>query len=553
MKNKRIIAAAFALAAGVTLCLGPVKTAQKVSAGASTVYVASSSSIDGSSINGGDFFIEGNVTASNGRAIFNKNAAESSLIAKNKVRNLENYGIDTVFKFKSTLCFRSFAENGSFVISFGLDDLDYRPGAENSYAIEVTYSDALYIGVFEYREENVKTALYRSVKFGNLLLNTDIPFNVEVKTDGTVYATVGSTKILTGAKKLAVSPDGFISFTSFGKNEVELTNVEITTNKYDLPENVNYLETFDNGYNANMFYTESQASPATPSSLSVKDGALVFANTADAYISTKYMYSNFELCFDILDIFRTAKYDENGNLIAPISSWMGIEFAMDSYRANIDSRYATFLQIGQMPDDYDYTKEDPNIRYVLWDNSGTYNGLLVKPMSSFNFWDEEFVSGETVNVKFTVIDGIVTFSARIDGDIDWTEILSYNMGNTKSGYIRIMTWGGTSLDPRGLAYNRIGNFTIDNLSIKNMDYESVKNVVEAPEYKSNLRDKTPDYAYVSSADEKDLLDSKIERKDMGSDGTTSASGCSSSVSGVLFPLLAVGVIALFKKKERAGE
>lgn len=553
MKNKRIIAAAFALAAGVALCLAPVKGAQKVSAGASTVYVASSSSILGNSINGGDFFIEGNVTASNGRAIFNKNAAESSLITKNKVRNLENYGIDTVFKFKSTLCFKSFAENGSFVMSFGLDDLDYRPGAGNSYSIEITYSDALYIGAFEYREENVKAALYRSVKFGNLLLNSDIPFNVEVKSDGTIYATVGSTKILTGAKKLAVTPDGFISFTSLGKNEVELTNVEITTTKYDLPENVDYLETFDNGYNANMFYTESEASPATPSSLSVKDGALVFANTADAYISTKYMYSNFELSFDILDIFRTAKYDEDGKLIAPISSWIGIQFAMDSYRANIDTKYATFLQIGQMPDDYDYTKEDPNIRYVLWDNNGSWNALLTPSMSGFNFWDEDFVSGDVVNVKLTVIDGVLKFSARLDGDIDWTEIISYDMGNVKTGYIRIMTWGGKSLDPRGLAYNRIGNFTIDNLSIKNMDYESVKNVVAAPEYKSNLRDKTPDYNYVSSADEKDLLDYKIERNDMGSDIAASASGCSSSVSGVLFPALAAGIVALLKKREQAGE
>ncbi len=553
MKNKRIIAAAFALAAGVALCLAPVKGAQKVSAGASTVYVASSSSILGNSINGGDFFKEGNVTASNGRAIFNKNAAESSLITKNKVRNLENYGIDTVFKFKSTLCFKSFAENGSFVMSFGLDDLDYRPGAGNSYSIEITYSDALYIGAFEYREENVKSALYRSVKFGNLLLNSDIPFNVEVKSDGTIYATVGSTKILTGAKRLAVTPDGFISFTSIGKNEVELTNVEITTTKYDLPENVDYLETFDNGYNANMFYTESEASPATPSSLSVKDGALVFANTADAYISTKYMYSNFELSFDILDIFRTAKYDEDGKLIAPISSWIGIQFAMDSYRANIDTKYATFLQIGQMPDDYNYTKEDPNIRYVLWANNGSWNALLTPSMSGFNFWDEDFVSGDVVNVKLTVIDGVLKFSARLDGDIDWTEIISYDMGNVKTGYIRIMTWGGKSLDPRGLAYNRIGNFTIDNLSIKNMDYESVKNVVAAPEYKSNLRDKTPDYNYVSSADEKDLLGYKIERNDMGSDIAASASGCSSSVSGVLFPALAAGIVALLKKREQAGE
>lgn len=552
MKNKRIIAAAFALAAGVALCLAPVKGAQKVSAGASTVYVASSSSILGNSINGGDFFVEGNVTASNGRAIFNKNAAESSLITKNKVRNLENYGIDTVFKFKSTLCFKSFAENGSFVISFGLDDLDYRPGAGNSYSIEITYSDALYIGAFEYREENVKTALYRSVKFGNLLLNSDIPFNVEVKSNGTVYATVGSTKILTGAKRLAVTPDGFISFTSIGKNEVELTNVEITTTKYDLPENVDYFETFDNGYNANMFYTESEASPATPSSLSVKDGALVFANTADAYISTKYMYSNFELSFDILDIFRTAKYDEDGKLIAPISNWIGIQFAMDSYKANVDTKYATWVQLGAPPDGIDYTKPCNRVQR-LWDNKGTWNALKETSMNGFNLWDEDFINGDVVNVKLTLIDGVVSLNYRFDGDIDWTEVLSYDMGNTVSGYIRILTWGSKSLEPKGLAYNTVGNFTIDNLSIKNMDYESVKNVVAAPEYKSNLRDRTPDYAYVSSADEKDLLDYKIERNDMGSDIAASASGCSSSVSGVLFPALAAGIVALLKKREQAGE
>ena len=94
----------------------------------------------------------------------------------------------------------------------------------------------------------------------------------------------------------------------------------------------------------------------------------------------------------------------------------------------------------------------------------------------------------------------------------------------------------------------MGNFTIDNLSIKDTDHENAKKLLSAPEYKSNLWGKTPDYDYKTDPDENDLIGNKILNGDMNG-GTTANSGCASSTSAGI-PLISLAAISLIKRKKK---
>ncbi len=547
--SKRLVVASAFISAvvGFGVALTPTISA---SAGSSKVYIASSASVVEDRINSGDFYTDGDVTAKDGKIRF---GGTSGIISKNKAKDLGSYGVKTLLTFSSTLHFSELASDGTFSVGFGLEDFDSSIGSANSIAITVDYRDGLYIGVTEYNKNGRANELYPTLRFGNLLLNTDIEFTAEVGTDGCMNLYVGGTQILKD-EKLSVSAAGYIGFESQGENDVTLSDLEIITYKYDVPENIEYTETFDNGYNANVFYSESDAAPISPSGLSVKDGKLVFQNTAGAYITTRYVYSNFDLTFDLSDLYTTAKYDEDGKLVSTISTWFGIAFGCDSYDMSVDEtiRQTTWLQIGRITDGMSYATPNDGIHYILWDNHGSFNAKKQQSMANFNLWDEATIQGRTVNVKFSVSDGTISLYYRFDGDTEWGDpYFTYDLGTMKTGYIRIFSWGDTSINEKGLEYNGMGNFSVDNLAIKNTDYETVKKVTSAPEYKSNVREQTPDYNYTTNPDANDLLANKIENGDMNDSLQEDGYGCVSVVDGtqILLPVLLVATFLSERRKK----
>lgn len=168
-------------------------------------------------------------------------------------------------------------------------------------------------------------------------------------------------------------------------------------------------------------------------------------------------------------------------------------------------------------------------------------------MTDFNPWSTKY-DGEVINVKFAVTDGLVELFMKIDGDPDWGEpYFTYDFGKVKTGYVRIFTAGNTGIETKGIEYNDVGNFTIDNLSIKDTDHENAKTLLPTPEYKSNLWVKTPDYDYKTKPDDKDLIGNKISSGDMN--GSSAKSGCASSV-GLSLPLIALAAIPFIKRKKK---
>ena len=557
MKKYKLLIAAAAVAVGVAGA-GLLPNAVTAKAGSSEVYIASSTSIDDTSINSGDFLTTGKVAAENGKAKFNTLSEKEKLTTKTKAFNLKEYGVTTLLDFSSTLNFSSFAEDGNFSMAFGLNNLKNETGAEDSFAVKVNYDSAskkFSIGVSEYTKDG-EISVYASTVIGAIKINRDVTFKVFVDTDCNLTVSVlptgasSETELVSGYG-LNVNPEGYISYISSGRNEITLSDPQILVYEYDAPETIDYTETFDkNGYNSNVFYSASTASPITPSSLSVENGALRFKNTAAAYISTRYKYSNFELSFDITDMARTATFDDNGNVVSLINSWFGIAFGVNSIDEAPDTttRYSTWLQLGRVVPGVENFVKPANVHYLLWDNNGNWNNVTdPQYMTDFNPWSTKY-DGEVINVKFAVTDGLVELFMKTDGDPDWGEpYFTYDFGKVKTGYVRIFTAGNTGIETKGIEYNDVGNFTIDNLSIKDTDHENAKTLLPTPEYKSNLWRKTPDYDYKTKPDDKDLIGNKISSGDMN--GSSAKSGCTSSV-GLSLPLIALAAIPFIKRKKK---
>lgn len=557
MKKYKLLIAAAAVAVGVAGA-GLLPNAVTAKAGSSEVYIASSTSIDDTSINSGDFLTTGKVAAENGKAKFNTLSEKEKLTTKTKAFNLKEYGVTTLLDFSSTLNFSSFAEDGNFSMAFGLNNLKNETGAEDSFAVKVNYDSAskkFSIGVSEYTKDG-EISVYAATVIGAIKINRDVTFKVFVDTDCNLTVSVlptgasSETKLVSGYG-LNVNPEGYISYISSGRNEITLSDPQILVYEYDAPETIDYTETFDkNGYNSNVFYSASTASPITPSSLSVENGALRFKNTAAAYISTRYKYSNFELSFDITDMARTATFDDNGNVVSLINSWFGIAFGVNSIDEAPDTttRYSTWLQLGRVVPGVENFVKPANVHYLLWDNNGNWNNVTdPQYMTDFNPWSTKY-DGEVINVKFAVTDGLVELFMKTDGDPDWGEpYFTYDFGKVKTGYVRIFTAGNTGIETKGIEYNDVGNFTIDNLSIKDTDHENAKTLLPTPEYKSNLWRKTPDYDYKTKPDDKDLIGNKISSGDMN--GSSAKSGCASSV-GLSLPLIALAAIPFIKRKKK---
>lgn len=496
-------------------------------AGATKSYVTSTTSVNNDSINTGDFFVNGKVYAKDSKMVFDdKCNVKASVVSKAQIKNLKEYGMPDMFTMTATVNIKSIVAGGKMAFAFGLKNSNAL-GEEGSAEIAFTYDNGIYLEVNEYKN-GAAQAFVTKQKYTLLSLNTDIDITLKVESSGKIYLSLqcngNDIKVLSG-KPLNIDAQGSIGVFSVsnenGKNHFTVADMETLAYVYETPLTVeSYTENFDNGYNANMFYSESSASPLKPSKITVEDGQLKFRNVATGYFTTKEVFSNFELTFDVTDFGRKAKYDEKGNITQLVSSWFMIGFGVDNYNDPASERLqATFLQFDYIPmnsaeryiDHENPTESMLNKRYVLYNNGAAVH---TSSMSEKNLWNEEYSAGKTVNVKLVVEDGVISLYHKLEDESDYGEPLySYDLGITQTGYVRIFTYGDTSVPSQGIQTIASFNMTIDNFKIRNLDNPNVMQVKSAPVYKSNSLEFTKDYVYTTVPDENDLLGNKLKGKD----------------------------------------
>lgn len=519
-----------------------------VKAGASKVYVASSASVRGDEINGGDFIIDGGVYAKDSKVVFDESSSQSArLLAKTRINNLKEYGITELFDMSATFEFSELPNGGKASFLFGLGKSSSGAGSADSGEVAFSYDNTqkcICIEVNEYVTANIPKAVAGKHTYNMFSLNTAITLKTTVDVYGKIYASVSCAeagareiKILDG-RTLNIDPKGYVAFASqsaganaYLKNVFSVYDIAVTAYAYDVVETVDhYLETFDKGsYNANMFYSETTGSPIYPAKIAVEDGKLVFRNVGQGYFTTKEQYSNFELKFDITDLYREGKKDDNGNITQLISHWFMIGFGVDNYNDPPSERIqATFLHFDGLPLDSDdnrsnhFTGDVQNgikDRYILWNNAVDGNPVAgsIKGMTDnagegvFSLWDKDSIGNETVNIKLTVVDGVITLAYKLASRAEYVEQYRFDLGTMQTGYVRIYSYG-EGVGGSVTEYTSVLNMTIDNFEITNLDNDAVKLVKAEPIYRSNVLPQTPDFNYTTVPDASDLLNNKLKNK-----------------------------------------
>lgn len=536
MTRKKLLLSGAGLAVlclgGATFCLSQLSSPVSVSAGSSRRYALSANSIVDGHINTGDLRVSGNVQGSGSSLVFGQGKA----IAKMRINNYKNAGIERLYKADFSLDFRSIEEGGVFRVCSGLSGLSstYKDKGSLSFSVEKQYG-ALFLTVEESYGDGMKTTLFPKQEVSSLQEGQKIPFSIEVLTKGELNLSIGSLSLLKGAKLLE-SGTGYFGFFSEGNNNVTLSGANVYGYTYNAPENVpSYTETFDQqpgAYNANYFYSAGSSSPVNPSYLAVeKDvGALHFSNVSSSQISTRYMYSNFEMEFNIPQMRKEAVYDESGALLSPITSGFGIAWGVedpmtDAGQTWVNSTWLHFENIA-IDSTVDHTKPNATPMIKLY----SARKCLKSDSLKRNFFSPSETRVPTI--KLSLVNGDLNAYLRYEGEENYGDpIFSYDLGETAEGYLRILTLGDSALAPRGLAYTSISNFSIDDWHIENLDAPSYRQETEV-DYRPNGMNDAEDFDYTTKTDDGDLIGNRLSGKKNAQNNAFSA-GILSLVGSIL--------------------
>ena len=128
----------------------------------------------------------------------------------------------------------------------------------------------------------------------------------------------------------------------------------------------------------------------------------------------------------------------------------------------------------------------------------------IKLSEKFNLWNKNF-DGTVFNVKIILKDGEVSLYLKTSAEVAYENVFNYDLGNAGQGFIKIYA-SGTSKSmavKSDLSVDKACNFSIDNLTVKNDDYDASANIYV--DYKGSAVKPSEDYVYTDKWDKNDLL------------------------------------------------
>lgn len=431
-----------------------------------------------------------------------RSGADDRAINRVQLQNASNYGLADFFKLETTFLPVDFTdtftayENGvRFGVTFGLSTSGKALGEKGSSYVFVEYSGGkYYLGLAVYNETNVPTEVKKTAADGVIENGKETSLIIDVKTSGKIDVKAkiagGEYRDMFSAENAVKAENGYWGFAQTATFPVRISYFDMYSVGYLKPTNVNVYETFDkNNYNALTLYSESGKSYVSGNALTVADKKLVFRNAGDAYISTKFEYSNVEYAFEITDMLRKGYTAENGNYI-PENASFGVMFGVEKYR-ELNSEYAMSVSFRHEVDG----AEDNTVIDLQVGKDIVKSVTLDK---KYNIWNEETVAGRSVCVRILVIDGKVTVSLRYSGAVGFATVMNYDVGYSPLGYIRLYSDGKTTNNG---VYSVLANMSVDNLQITNYDQDG--NVISS-EFRSNVW-RHENFEYVDEWNDGDLI------------------------------------------------
>ena len=494
------------------------------------------------------WYMTRDISHEQGKIVFDaeKTNADSKIVSVVLANDLREMDIDTCISGTITVKVNE-ALTGEFYIGFGLE----RPySAVNSASAICLYDENGTIGVKveNFKGESIGTVYTAETTYA---YSEELVIDFDIFSAGSMYLSVNSTTLLNHDNEKTVYANGYFGFGQSASSSVEIYNAEVRAATYDTPTNTNFTETFDDGFNSAILYSEGGANGYfTPESVVCEDGVLKFNNvTITGYVSTKQEYSNFTMTYDIPHIQREAVVDEQGNVITPATNWMGISIGCPAIKTNSAVAVAQSLFFYMMP----VYSGGNAISYtcVLLNNYSIVKTASVSGEKNF-FALENGLDGDgnerTVNLKVQMLDGVLQVFVKYSGEPEnrYGKVFEYNLGYTPMGFVQIWGYG----DDFNYVQNNMANgkdsycanFWIDNLSIENTDKNA--KLVEV-NFQSSKFPAQDDFLYV------DEWDNRAET--LFTADPPEKSGCSSSLTVLPIASLTLlgAVYMLFKggKKE----
>lgn len=494
------------------------------------------------------WYMTRDISHEQGKIVFDteKTNADSKIVSVVLANDLREMDIDTCISGTITVKVNE-ALTGEFYIGFGLE----RPySAVNSASAICLYDENGTIGVKveNFKGESIGTVYTAETTYA---YSEELVIDFDIFSAGSMYLSVNSTTLLNHDNEKTVYANGYFGFGQSASSSVEIYNAEVRAATYDTPTNTNFTETFDDGFNSAILYSEGGANGYfTPESVVCEDGVLKFNNvTITGYVSTKQEYSNFTMTYDIPHIQREAVVDEQGNVITPATNWMGISIGCPAIKTNSSVAVVQSLFFYMMP----VYSGGNAISYtcVLLNNYSIVKTASVSGEKNF-FALENGLDGDgnerTVNMKVQMLDGVLQVFVKYEGEPEnrYGKVFEYNLGYTPMGFVQIWGYG----DDFNYVQNNMANgkdsycanFWIDNLSIENTDKNA--KLVEV-NFQSSKFPAQDDFLYV------DEWDNRAET--LFTADPPEKSGCSSSLTVLPIASLTLlgAVYMLFKggKKE----
>ncbi len=494
------------------------------------------------------WYMTRDISHEQGKIVFDaeKTNADSKIVSIVLANDLREMDIDTCISGTITVKVNE-ALTGEFYIGFGLE----RPySAVNSASAICLYDENGTIGVKveNFKGESIGTVYTAETTYA---YSEELVIDFDIFSAGSMYLSVNSTTLLNHDNEKTVYANGYFGFGQSASSSVEIYNAEVRAATYDTPTNTNFTETFDDGFNSAILYSEGGANGYfTPESVVCEDGVLKFNNvTTTGYVSTKQEYSNFTMTYDIPHIQREAVVDEQGNVITPATNWMGISIGCPAIKTTSSVAVVQSLFFYMMP----VYSGGNAISYtcVLLNNYSIVKTASVSGGKNF-FALENGLDGEgnerCVNLKVQMLDGVLQVFVKYSGEPEnrYGKVFEYNLGYTPMGFVQIWGYG----DDFNYVQNNMANgkdsycanFWIDNLSIENTDKNA--KLVEV-NFQSSKFPAQDDFLYV------DEWDNRAET--LFTADPPEKSGCSSSLTVLPIASLTLlgAVYMLFKggKKE----
>ncbi len=508
------------------------------------------------------FYFTESVSVNNENLEFSGNQTQV-VNSRVSVKNIKENGVLEFLKGNLEFVLNSMESGAEFGFSLGLKKMYSVPKAAGSmfiYFANVGGSNKC--GIVRYDQTGQATQLVeKTFEEQGITIGGDVKLSLDISVDGAMNVVVNN-KNLFSATSAEYALEGFTGISKLGTASVTVKTVSIKGKQYDNPENAGEISVdFDNGeFNKNLWLAEGLLGYQSPSGLYVENGVLRFENMSEGVFATMHKYSNFQIDFDIADIQRVAEYDPiSGNLKYPVSSWIGLAFGRESNRQGscLASPIITFNPVNS-----DCISPASQSTVALTVDKVTAKRSELK--DDKNIWSEETVGDRAINVSVKMYDGLLTIKMKYDDQTDYWDVMEYDMGYTPCGYLQFWSMGHATFStlnggPIPDENMMEGNFSIDNIVLKNLDENPD---IVTVDYKSNVPNVPKDYEYVDKWNPDNLIVGVAEgaqkHEVILGEETTTEEGCSSSMaSATLMPtfvvLVAMGISKTVQRRKKDEE